>query len=523
MAASRTWLRLAIALLLVLGLCFRFLNLDRKVYWHDEVYTSLRISGYTRSELVEQLFKGQVTTSVALQQYQRPNAEKTLHDAVKALAIEDSQHPPLYYVLVRAWAQQFGNSVTAIRSLSALLSLLVFPCLYWLCLELFESYLAAWVAIALTAVSPFQILLAQEAREFSLWSVTILLCSSALLRAIRQQTIVSWGMYAIALALAFYTFLFSGLVALGHGIYVAAIALGRQNKTLICYLLSSLVALLLFAPWIWAVVAYLFIIQISTGWTAVSLPWLTTVKLWALNFSRVFLDVNSGFDEPITYLLSLPILVLIGYSIYFLSRYAPLRISGFILTLTGTTFLVLLLPDLIAGGQRSTVARYLVPCYLGLELSVTYLFTSQITTLRANSQKLWQLLLAGVITSGIISGVVMTQANTWWSKVVSTGHPQIAQLINQSASQNTRDRPLLIADSFGINPGNVISLSYWLDPAVKLLLIPEQTIPKIPEEFSPVFWLNPAEDARSQLSQQSGLQMQPIYQDNHLSLWRLVP
>ncbi len=40
-------LRFLIVMLLMVGIFFRFFNLDRKVYWHDETFTSLRISGYT--------------------------------------------------------------------------------------------------------------------------------------------------------------------------------------------------------------------------------------------------------------------------------------------------------------------------------------------------------------------------------------------------------------------------------------------------------------------------------------------
>lgn len=45
--------------------------------------------------------------------------------------------------------------------------------------------------MALIAVSPFHVLYAQEAREYSLWTVTILLSSAALLRAMRVKTKLS--------------------------------------------------------------------------------------------------------------------------------------------------------------------------------------------------------------------------------------------------------------------------------------------------------------------------------------------
>ena len=163
-ALPPTWLRFFITILLVVGVFFRFVNLDRKVYWFDETITSLRISGYTESEIVKQVCNGREIGVEDLQRYRHPAQGKTLADTVTSLAVEDSQHPPLYYVIARIWIQWFGDSVAATRSLSAVISLLAFPCIYWLCLELFNSSLTGWVAVALIAVSPFHVLYAQEAR-----------------------------------------------------------------------------------------------------------------------------------------------------------------------------------------------------------------------------------------------------------------------------------------------------------------------------------------------------------------------
>lgn len=222
---SITRIRFLLIVLLVLGVFFRLVNLDRKVYWHDEAYTSLRIAGYTAEKVNQNLFNGQVIGIEDLQKYQRPNPEKGLVDTINTLVIDDAQHPPLYYIVVRLWVQWFGNSVAVTRSLSALISLLVFPLVYYLCLELFESSLVGWVAIALIAVSPFHVLYAQEAREYSLWTVTILLSSWLLLRASRltsqgrENIWQDWGLYAIAFVLSLYTFSLSVLIGIGRALH----------------------------------------------------------------------------------------------------------------------------------------------------------------------------------------------------------------------------------------------------------------------------------------------------------------
>ena len=89
------WLRFLIITLLILGIFFRFAYLDRKVYWHDEAYTSLRISGYTKTEFVQQVFNGRVFAVGDIQKYQQPNSEKGFINTINSLAVEDAQHPPL--------------------------------------------------------------------------------------------------------------------------------------------------------------------------------------------------------------------------------------------------------------------------------------------------------------------------------------------------------------------------------------------------------------------------------------------
>ncbi len=69
-------------LLLVLCIFLRFVNLGEKVYWGDEVYTSLRISGYTTPELVHQVADGHIISIEDLQKYQQPNLEKNAADTI---------------------------------------------------------------------------------------------------------------------------------------------------------------------------------------------------------------------------------------------------------------------------------------------------------------------------------------------------------------------------------------------------------------------------------------------------------
>lgn len=518
-----TGLRVLIVILLVLGVFFRFVNLDGKVYWPDETFTSLRISGYTRSELIRQVFNGREIGIEGLRKYQGINSEKGLIDTIKGLAVEEPQLPPLYFVLARFWVQWFGNSVTAIRSLSAAIALLAFPCIYWLCRELFESPLVAWVALALIAVSPFHVLYAQEARPYSLWTVTILLSSAALLRAMRLRTKPSWGIYAIALALGLYSFMFSGFVAIGHGIYVFAIERFKLSKTVTAFLLTLLVGFLAFAPWLFAVITNLSKAQKGTDWASQKVSLFSLVTMWAGNISRLFLDFGVGSDDPLIYLLPLLpfiliLLIIVGDSFYFLYRQTPKRVWLLILTLIGVTALALILPDLIFGGRRSGVARYPIPCYLGIQLAVAYLLATEITSTSVNlwRQKLWQFVMLVLFSGGVLSCAIGSQAEIWWNKGpdLTQYNPQVARIINQAT------HPLLLSDD---EPGDVLSLSYLLEPKVRLQLVVKPKVLNISEGFSDLFLYKPSEELLYILEKKQNYKIKPTqelgsFQDK---LWRL--
>ena len=132
------WSRGLLVVVLCLGIFFRFVNLDKKVFWVDEVATAIRVSGYTLEEMNAALIDAPAQTLPQLQKYQYPNAEKTLGDTVVSLAAEDV-HPPLFFSLLRLWVMTFGDSVTALRSLAAVFSVLMFPAIWWLCHELFSD------------------------------------------------------------------------------------------------------------------------------------------------------------------------------------------------------------------------------------------------------------------------------------------------------------------------------------------------------------------------------------------------
>jgi uncharacterized membrane protein len=511
-------LRVFIIILLVLGVFFRFVNLDRKTYWGDEAHTSILISGYTFEERAQQTRNGSLISIKELQKFQSPDPNKSAFasviDTIKNLATQDNQHMPLYYSLVTLWLQWFGHSVAVTRSFSAFISVLAFPCLYWLCQELFESSLVGWIAMGLIAVSPAHVLYAQEARPYSLWIVAILLSSAALLRAMRLKTKISWLIYAATVSLGLYTHLLFGLVLIGHATYVAAIERFRLSKTLISYVLTSLAGFLTFVPWILIMITITPKFDAQSWQTATRATTLSVAIRWAGLVSRPFFDLGVGPSDPLK--LQIPLipfililLTLIIYSIYFLCSQTPKRVWLFVLTLIGVAGLALMLPDLIFGQRRGTT-RFIFPCILGIQISVAYLLTTQMTSISANNrrQKLWQFISVILISMEVISCAISSQAEMWWNKAPDKNgyNSQMASIVNEAT------QPLLISDAY-----EVYVFSYKLDPKVRLQLVGKGDIPEIPDGFSEVFLYKPSESLRFGLEKEYKSEVKPLYK----FLWKL--
>ncbi|MBE9158879.1 glycosyltransferase family 39 protein [Nodosilinea sp. LEGE 06152] len=507
-------LTLLLAALIALGIVFRFAHLDRQVYWHDEAYTSLHLSGYAVPDLEQALFTGQPVTVADLQRFQRLSPGRNVTDTVAALATYDAQHPPLYYVLARLWAGLVGDSVTAIRAVSALLALLALPFAHWLGWELFRSPPHAALLTGLVAISPFHSLYAQEAREYGLWTAMVLFSSAALLRALRHPSPRWWAIYALSLTLGLYTFLLTVLVMLAHGLYVLAMQGLRLTRPLGQYLLATAASGVLIVPWLVQVASQSARIVASTAWLGQprSLPELT--RSWLADVGRVFVDFNLGSDDPL--LLSLPIVLvlagLVGYALVVLVRRAPVAVWAFVLLLGGVTALGMMLPDVLWGGHRSSISRYLIPTWLSLQLAVAHWMGLVLTTADRVGKRWQRGAIALLLTAAVLSNGVILQADTWWTKYSSQAQPAIAEQINRSP------RPLLVSSNHGTNTGELLSLSHALANTVTLVLVCEpQAVPPLPTGYSDLFLFNPSPHLQATLWAR-GYVLDVIYEPG--LLWR---
>ncbi|GBE93458.1 glycosyltransferase family 39 protein [Nostoc cycadae] len=519
-------LRFLIISVLALGLFFRFVNLDKKIYSYDETFTSLRISGYTEKEIAKQAFNGQEIHVSDLQKFQHPNIEKGVIDTVKGLAQEEPQLTPLYFVIARLWTGLFGGSVAVTRSLAAIISLLALPCAYWLCRELFESPLVGWMAVLLIAVSPLHILFAQESRMYSLWIVTTLLSGTCLLRAIKLNTRTSWVIYAITLALGLYSHLLTVLTAIGHGIYVILAEKFKFTKTTISYLLALFSGILLFSPWIFVLVTRTDQAEIRLAWANTRESFFFLVRSWSFQSSRLFLDLNVNRDSnPLFIFLISPttilLLILVGYSIYFIYKKSFKLSWLFVIIAIFINPLIFITKDLLQGGILSTYIKYLTPSLLAMQIAVAYLLAKKITDVSVSSlvQKFWRSVTTVILLCGILSCSLSSQASNWWNKGEGDNkyNLQVAHIINQSV------QPLVIGSGLTHNDksfvGIMLSLSHLLEPQVRLRLTVEPKIPTIPNESGDIFIYRPPNSLLRKLKNK--YELKPAWEGKDIWLWRL--
>lgn len=500
-----TWLRVGLVIAVLLGIFFRFYNLDTKVFWIDETYTALRMSGHTQSELVQEVVTGQVISADTLQSYQRLSPDKGWSDTLKALT-GNAEHTPLYFLLARLWAECFGSSVAAIRSLSAVISLFLLPGVAWLAWESFQSRSAVAIAVGLVAVSPIHILYAQEARPYSLWSVVTAVSSAALLWALRSPSRRSWGVYAATVAIGLYSQLLFGTVMITQAVYMAIREVvwqewqewqeWRVTPALKAYLLATALGCSAFIPWLLVLLTHHAQVHEATATVRKLRHMGELIDEWGVTFSRVFLDCDLNSFNYVPIILTIVAIVL-------LCRSAPRQTWLFGVCLVVVPLLALILPDLILGGQRSSRLRYLFPTYIGVQIVFAYAFARWGVWARNWLQQLWRIVLITFLVGGIAASAISAPEAVWWTKSITRSgyYPMASQLINQA------DRPLVITDE---PPIDLVAFSHCLRPDVKVQVTSQPQTLQVAAGFTTIYLLNPSAALRDRLISLN-YQLTPLY------------
>ncbi len=566
-------LKLLLLAAIALGIFFRFWQIDRKVYWIDEVHTSLRSVGYSRSEFVEQVPRDRFLSIDEFHQFQRIDPERGWDDSLNALA-QNAEHTPLYYLCVRLAMTLFGSSLAVTRAVAAIFSLICLPAIYALCQQLWayshrspaslnnlpgkdlpspsawpinpqlktpaSSHInVQWVgclAVVLLALSPLQILYAQEARQYSLYGLMTLFSSAMLLRSLQRHHNGQkglWGIwwpYAMSASLLLYSHLIGALVLLTQGIYT----LVAQRRAWRGLVLSVVIALVSLLPW----VALYFANASHIGaWTGRDIGVGTLAQRWLLNLSSLWFDwqvrfpgmqlfdVEQGQDfaalgQPIVW-LGFGFVGLAIACLYLVCRNLPRDFSSFLILLVALPSGLLLIPDLLSGGQRTGIARYLLPSYLGITIAVAYglawLLAQRRRWLGIGLHHWGRSLLALLLFLSVFSNSVSAQSATWWNKYSCFYDAAVAEQINGVEDAIVISSPR--------RASRLLALSYQLDPETPLWFVDgvgldsDNSQLALPEQFKTLFLFRPSNELVGALTTNSAYEIEPVFEAGHL--WKI--
>ena len=542
-----------VVLLIALGVLFRVVNLTQPVYWVDEVATSMRVSGYTQAEVEAQVATGEPLTISDLQKFQTIRSDRPITDSLRVLS-QSPEHAPLYFVLARFWAELFGSSVSAMRSLPVVFSLLSLPAMYALCCSLFQfsnssnSSSKGKNAIALLAISPFFVAYAQEARPYSLWVLLLLLTHLFLWRSLQLSRWQDWLAYSLSLILCLYTSLLTVLIVLGNSLAIACLQFKRYKEQKIPYLLATFTALLALSPWLWVVITRWQTLQDNTIWMQVPTTIWAILGTWFYSLAVLFFDVPVS-SEPLIFLLQViaatATLGFMGYAIYFFIRRAARPAVVLVLSASLSVPMMLLLLDLVRDGQASATPRYLMPVHIGILIALAFLIsdspnsfgdaarTERLRQRLMHPSRRWRSFIALFLSVGLLSCLIGIHKDSPYQKSRNLSNADIVEIVNQAES------PQLVTTAYYIQ--DTISLSYQLNSDTLIYIFPDDLAEgdsskkrlrqRLKEQLSnilssnqPTFIFSPTEELK--LASQSAtleqvFQPQPLISGGYgLTLWR---
>jgi uncharacterized membrane protein len=515
-----------ILITLLLGIGLRCWGLDHKIFWVDEVFTTLDVAGYTDGEMAALFQPPRLTTAQGLLDAVSLTGDGRSHrpfgGMLNSLITENTNHVPLYYSLTYGWIKLFGQSVTALRALAMVCSVAALPLFYRLSRLLFRARTGAGLAVALMAVSPFHVIYSQEARPYSLWMLMTVLSSWALVRAlsapkIDPHSLWRWGLYGITVSLGFYTHLYMPLVFLVHAIYVGVCYRGRWCPTVRRYLIASVAGAVSFVPWLLAIAPYRHVIKANAHWqlqAASNDPGLLLYNL-SLSLTRGFIDfdLNYGFSPNQWWPYGIVVLAVAGfvtYSLVQVIRHTPVAAWLLPTLLIVIPALAIVAIEVGLDQQQTGSPRYFTPCYLGAELVVAQALGRQID---AGTSRLWSVVAIALLAIGGLSCGNSALAQTWWSK---SGHylPVVAEIIDQS------EAPFVLADS----DAWTFSLAYELAPETPMGLFNSAiATPLLPPGYSDYFLYNAPADWVDTFQAASGYTLAALEGLENVPIWRVIP
>ncbi|MDP2728455.1 MAG: glycosyltransferase family 39 protein [Dehalococcoidia bacterium] len=235
------WTRLGLLALFLLAFALRVYRLDFQSIWVDEGFV-VDLASRSFQELVS---VWSISPQEGYASLSRLGVDLT------GLAAETDIHPPLYYFLIHFWLPLAGRSEFALRFLSVFFGSLTIPLVFILGKRLVNSRVA-FLASAISALSPFYLDFSQQVRMYTLVTFLAVLSMYSFYRAFEDRRRIYLVVYALSTALALYTHYFAITVVLVQAVLIVARATRNREpaRLLGLWLATQSGAALLLLPWV---------------------------------------------------------------------------------------------------------------------------------------------------------------------------------------------------------------------------------------------------------------------------------
>ena len=171
---------------------------------------------------------------------------------VEFLRLHES-HPPLFYLVMRAWMTIAGTSDNIALILPVVVGSLLTPAVYFAGRSLF-SVRTGLIAAALVAVSPSLSEHAAQLRPYGVLQLLTLLSCWFLASSLLRGGVKRWIAYSVSTALLLYTHNWAWLVVGGQGTAVAFVLLAESRGMLASrlrwYAVACLAIAVAYGPWV---------------------------------------------------------------------------------------------------------------------------------------------------------------------------------------------------------------------------------------------------------------------------------
>ena len=404
----------------LIGISFKIYQLDRKIFWFDEVCTIQHTSGIPDKDYPLLIPENEIKNiEFYVDLYHLNKQDYSAGSELKGL-LKATQLNPLYYPFLMAWYRIVGDDPADYRLFNVIIFIITLPFLFLLSRKLFGSITAGWIAVSLFAVSPFIHLFSQEARYYIFWTFVLIVMNWLFLQAISINSNNWWIAYILLAAMSLYASPVSVIIISGHILYVLLIRKHLLKKLI----LSMIVVFVLYLPW--ALHLYFKFNEIASGlsWqannennTAFWLPLMGQVFYLISIFSSK-LDFFSAFSKKSfemppealsAFMFNAFVFALLIVAFVFLFNKTKKEIRNFLLLIIvpGLTFFYF--NDVIRNGMTSWWWRYLIFIAPGIILVMTNLLYNKIE----KGSFLYSGFLLALFFIGINSLITISGARHW--------------------------------------------------------------------------------------------------------------